>query len=382
MKFSWRNSGQHLATTLVMMLSLMTALNSYGAIRLKELARIEGARDNDIVGYGIVVGLAGTGDSARSKATMQSITNTLAGFGINVLPEDVNSRNVASVIVTAKLPAFSQPGDSIDVSVSSLGDSRSLVGGTLLMTPLKAVNNKIYALAQGQVSVGGFKFDFNGNVVQKNHPTVGIIPSGASVERSTAAEMVSADGKINVILHSPDFTTANRVKQALNAHYGEPRAAALHAGKIAIAVPQGSYDLVDMITIIENIELTPDQVAKVVINERTGTVVSGGNVRIDDVTISHGELKVIIATEFSVSQPDFGSFNRIGASPGVRSIVVPNTTIDVTETVAAAVDLPAGTSISDLVTALRQIKTSTRDVITILQGIKTAGALHAQLIIQ
>jgi flagellar P-ring protein precursor FlgI len=377
-----RSSSRRLVTSVVTLILLITGLNSYGAIRLKELARIEGTRDNDIVGYGIVVGLAGTGDSSRSKATMQSITNTLAQFGINVEADDVSSRNVASVIVTAKLPPFSQPGDSIDVSVSSLGDARSLVGGTLLMTPLKAVNDKIYALAQGQVSVGGFKFDFNGNVVQKNHPTVGIIPSGASVERSTASEMVSADGNVNVILNSPDFTTANRVKQALNAHYGEPRATALHAGKIAIAVPEGDYDLVDMITTIENIELTPDQVAKVVINERTGTVVSGGNVRIDDVTISHGELKVIISTEYSVSQPDYGNFNRVGASPGVRSIVVPNTTIDVTETVAAAVDLPSGTSIADLVTALQQIKTSTRDVITILQGIKTAGALHAQLIIQ
>ncbi|MFT7177406.1 MAG: flagellar P-ring protein precursor FlgI [Halioglobus sp.] len=289
---------------------------------------------------------------------------------------------MASVIVTAKLPAFSQPGDAIDVNVSSLGDARSLVGGTLLMTPLKAVNDRVYALAQGQVSVGGFKFDFNGNVVQKNHPTVGMIPGGASVEQSTLANLVSPEGTINIILNSPDFTTANRVKQALNARLGDNSAAALHAGKIAVTVPPENFDLVEMITLIEGIELTPDQVAKVVINERTGTVVSGGNVRIDDVTISHGEIKVVISTEYNVSQPDFGGFNRIGSAPGVRTVVVPNTTIDVTETVAAAVDLPSGTSISDLVTALRQIKTSTRDVITILQGIKTAGALHAQLIIQ
>lgn len=373
---------RRVVTTLITLIALASCFNSYGAIRLKELARIEGARDNDIVGYGIVVGLAGTGDSSRSKATMQSITNTLAQFGINVLAEDINSRNVASVIVTAKLPPFAQPGDAIDVNVSSLGDARSLVGGTLLMTPLKAVNDRVYALAQGQVSVGGFKFDFNGNVVQKNHPTVGMIPGGASVEQSTIADLVSPEGTINVILNSPDFTTANRVKQALNIRFGDDRATALHAGKISLRIPQGNFDLVDIITSIEGVELTPDRTAKVVINERTGTVVSGGNVRIDDVTISHGEIKVIISTEYSVSQPDFGNFNRIGPTPGVRSIVVPNTTIDVTETVAAAVDLPSGTSISDLITALRQIKTSTRDVITILQGIKTAGALHAQLIIQ
>ena len=373
---------RHSMRVFVVLLGLLLGFNCYAAVRLKEVARIEGARDNDIVGYGIVIGLAETGDSPRNQATMQSITNTLAQFGINVLAEDINSRNVASVIVTAKLPPFAQPGDAIDVNVSSLGDARSLVGGTLLMTPLKAVNDRVYALAQGQVSVGGFKFDFNGNVVQKNHPTVGMIPGGASVEQSTIADLVSPEGTINVILNSPDFTTANRVKQALNIRFGDDRATALHAGKISLRIPQGNFDLVDIITSIEGVELTPDRIAKVVINERTGTVVSGGNVRIDDVTISHGEIKVIISTEYSVSQPDFGNFNRIGPTPGVRSIVVPNTTIDVTETVAAAVDLPSGTSISDLITALRQIKTSTRDVITILQGIKTAGALHAQLIIQ
>ncbi len=352
------------------------------AIRLKELARIEGARDNELVGYGIVIGLAGTGDTPRSQATMQSITNTLADFGINVSADEVNSRNVAAVILTAKLPPFAQPGDKVDVSVSSLGDARSLVGGTLLMTPLKAVNGRIYALAQGQISVGGYTFDFNGNLVQKNHPTVGVVPNGASVERSTMTELVSADGTVNVLLNDPDFTTANRVKVALNQALGDNRARALHAGKIAISVPPGDFDLVGLITAIENVELTPDQVARVVINERTGTVVSGGDVKINDVTISHGEIKVVISTEYSVSQPNFGDFNIVGSNNGVRSIVVPNTTIDVNESVAAAVDLPSGTSISDLVAALRQIKTSTRDVITILQGIKTAGALHAQLIIQ
>ena len=352
-----------------------------GATRIKEVARIEGARDNDIVGYGIVVGLAGTGDTPRSKATMQSVTNALLQFGVKVPPEDINSRNVAAVIVTASLPPFSQPGDKLDANVSSMGDARSLVGGTLLMAPLRAANDRVYALAQGQISVGGFKFDYNGNVVQKNHPTVGMIPGGASVERSTADELVSAEGTVNILLDDPDFTTASRIKNAVNERFGPGRANAVHAGKVAISVP-GSTDVVDLITAIENLSITPDQVARVVINERTGTVVSGGDVRISDVTISHGEIKVVISTDYRVSQPYMGEVNIGGTAPGVRTVVVPDTDIDVREGVAQAVDLPSGTSISDLVTALRQIKTSTRDVITILQGIKRAGALHAQLIIQ
>ncbi len=350
--------------------------------RLKEIARIEGARTNDIVGYGIVVGLAGTGDSPRSKATMQSVTNALTQFGVRVPADDVNSRNVAAVIITATLPPFSQPGDQIDANVSSLGDARSLVGGTLLMAPLRAANDRVYALAQGQISVGGFQFDFNGNLVQKNHPTVGMIPNGATIELGTVDELVSDAGTINLILDNPDFTTASRIKNALNELLGPQRAMAVHAGKIVVTPPEGEYDLVDLITSIENVELTPDQVARVVINERTGTVISGGNVSINDVTISHGAIRVVISTDYYVSQPNLGLLNYGGAGPGIRSVVVPDTEIDVQEDLAESIDLPSGTSISDLVTALRQIRTSTRDVITILQGIKRAGALHAQLIIQ
>ena len=366
----------------LLMWSIFLSDAATAATRLKELARLEGTRSNDIVGYGIVVGLAGTGDSMRSKATMQSVTNTLNQFGIRVPTDDVNSRNVAAVIITATLPPFSQPGDKIDVNVSSIGDARSLVGGTLLMAPLSAANNRVYALAQGQVSVGGFQFDYNGNLVQKNHPTVGMIPGGGSIEQGTEADLLSPDGTINILLDAPDFTTASRIKKALNEALGAPLASAVSAGKVAVKLPDDNSDLVDLITVIENVELTPDQVARVVINERTGTVISGGDVRLDDVTISHGELKVVISTDYLVSQPGQGNFNIGSVSPGVRMVVVPDTDIQVSEDYAAAVDLPSGTSISDLVTSLRQIKTSTRDVITILQGIKRAGALHAQLIIQ
>jgi len=370
------------SAALLLVFFMCFAAGAQASTRLKEIARIEGARSNDIVGYGIVVGLAGTGDSPRSRATMQSVTNALTQFGVRVPVDDVNSRNVAAVIITATLPPFSQPGDQIDANVSSLGDARSLVGGTLLMAPLRAANDRVYALAQGQISVGGFQFDFNGNLVQKNHPTVGVIPNGASIERGTVDELVSEAGTINLILDNPDFTTASRIKNALNELLGPQRAMAVHAGKIVVKPPEGMYDLVDLITSIENVELTPDQVARVVINERTGTVISGGNVSISDVTISHGAIRVAITTDYYVSQPNLGYFNTgVGAS-GVRSVVVPDTEIDVQEDLAESIDLPSGTSIGDLVTALRQIRTSTRDVITILQGIKRAGALHAELIIQ
>lgn len=351
------------------------------AVRLKEVSRVQGVRENPLVGYGIVVGLAGTGDSSRSDATMQSITNALRQFGVTVSKNDVSSRNVAVVIVESVLPPFAQLGDKLDVNVSSMGDARSLVGGTLLMMPLKAANDQVYALAQGPVSVGGFKYDLNGNSIQKNHPTVGLIPQGAIVERATNSEYLLADGSINIVLNRPDFTTASRVKRAVNAFMGEGAATALHAGKINIKLPtDGAKDTVEWIMLIEDVRLTPDKVAKVVINERTGTVVSGGGVMIDDVTISHGDIRIVISTRYQVSQPNSAYFGR--QSPNSRTVVVPETDIEVEENMAAAVDLPSGATISDLVTSLRQIKASTRDVITIIQAIMAADALHAQLIIQ
>lgn len=357
---------------------ISTPVSGFSATRLKEIARVEGVRDNHVVGYGIVVGLSGTGDSSRSKATLQSVSNALFEFGVKIDEREVHSRNVAAVIVTAKLPPFTNQGDYLDVSVSSMGDARSLVGGTLLLTPLKAPNNVVYALAQGQVSTGAFQYDLNGNLVQKNHTTVGRVPNGAQVERSVNTSLVGEDGVLYLILEHPDFTTAGRVVDAIRQNLGLNDVKAIHAGKIAIKV-NPDVDSVSLIRDIENTSVEPDRKAIVVINERTGTVVSGGDVEIDDVTISHGNLKVIITTDYNVSQPS-AFLGR--ASPGVRTMVVPDTEIEVEESLASAIDLPQGTSISDLVAALRQINTSTRDVIVILQAIKSAGALNAELLVQ
>jgi flagellar P-ring protein precursor FlgI len=358
------------------------------SVRIKEIAHIDGIRENALVGYGLVVGLAGTGDTARSGPTTQSIANTLTRFGVRITPDEVSSRNIAAVVITATLPRFPNAGDKIDVNVASMGDARSLVGGTLMLAPLRGPDDKIYALAQGPISVGGFRYDAFGNVVQKNHPTVGQIPGGATLEESLHTPIVSPAGNLYVVLEDPDYTTAARVAETINA--GLPatadrdghvsvRARAVDASRILVHLTsEEQANLVGIVEKIETATVVPDQVARVVINERTGTVVSGGDVRIGDVTITHGELKVTVATDFLVSQPLV--LGRAGS--GVRTAVVPDADIKVSEEDKPVVNLPSGTSVADLVFALNKIKVSPRDIISILQGIKRAGSLRADLIIQ
>lgn len=354
-------------------------------IRLRDLAHIEGVRDNPLVGYGIVAGLAGSGDSARSAATLQSVANTLARFGVRVTPDEVSSRNVATVIITATLPPFATNGDKLDVNVSSLGDATSLAGGTLMLAPLRGPDDKIYALAQGPLSVGGFRFDAFGNLVEKNHPTVGQVPGGATLETDVATSVLSPSGTVFVVLESPDYITAQRVAEALTGLFPpmpDPRVArvrAIDAGRIAVRLTQDDEaGLVQVLARIEDAAVVPDEIARVVINERTGTIVSGGDVRIGQVSIAQGDLKVDIKTDYAASQPVV-----VGkASPGIRSFILPETSIKVDEPESAALSMPTGTSVSDLVVALNRLKVSPRDVISILQAIKRAGSLHAQLVIQ
>jgi flagellar P-ring protein precursor FlgI len=353
---------------------------SDGGVRLKDLGRIDGVRDNMIVGYGVVTGLAGTGDSSRSQATLQSIVNALQSFGVNVTISQLSTRNVAGVMVVATLPAYARPGDKLDVNVSSAGDARSLAGGTLLMMPLYGPDKAIYALAQGPLSVGGYKYELNGNSVQRNHPTAGTISEGATVERNVAAKIIKDDQRIEVLLSDPDYTTASRVAEAINANLRTPVAHALDAGRIAVQVPLADRDrLVDFVALVENTIVQPDQRARVVVNERTGTVVSGADVRISAVTVTHGNLRVAIATDYLVSQPT-GVFVRPSSS--IATQVVPQTRVEVNEENVNVVSLPSDTRVADLVEALNKIKTNTRDVIAVLQSIKAAGALHAELILQ
>jgi flagellar P-ring protein precursor FlgI len=349
-------------------------------VRLKDLGRIDGVRDNMIVGYGLVTGLAGTGDSSRSQATLQSIVNALQSFGVNVTVGQLSTRNVAGVMVVATLPAYARPGDKLDVNVSSIGDARSLSGGTLLMMPLYGPDKAAYALAQGPLAVGGYKYELNGNSVQRNHPTAGTISEGATVEKNVAARIIKDDHRVDVLLSDPDYTTASRVAEAVNANLQAPVARAIDAGRVAIDVPAADLEhLVDFVARVENTIVQPDQRARVVVNERTGTVVSGGSVRISAVTVTHGNLRVSIVTDYLVSQPE-GVLVR--PSSQISTQVVPQTRLDVNEDSVNVVSLPSDTRVAELVEALNKIKTNTRDVIAVLQSIKAAGALHAELILQ
>jgi flagellar P-ring protein precursor FlgI len=365
---------------IVILLTLFASTSLHAGIRLKEIGRFEGIRDNQLVGYGLVVGLASTGDSSRNKSTIQSIANTLIEFGINIDASEIKSRNVAAVMVTGILPSFSEKGEKIDVTVSSMGDARSLAGGTLVMTPLKAANNEIYALAQGSLSVGGFAFESFDSLTQKNHPTVAKIANGGLIERSTKDVFFSDDGELTFIIHEPDFSTLERVSEAIESKISFAVVTPIHAGKLSIKIPNDNLrDFFDSISAIESIEIIPDQRARVVINERTGTLVAGGDVRISSVTISHGSLRLVVDTKYDVSQPDFFG---IANSSGIRTQVVPNTSINVIENEAGVVEMSGGGTVADLVESLRSLNVTTRDIIIIIQSIKRAGALHSEFIVE
>jgi len=350
-------------------------------VRLKDLGRIDGWRENHLIGFGVVTGLAGTGDSSRSKATRQSLANLMSNFDITIASDQINSRNVAIVSIMASLPPVTRQGDRVDVVVTSLGDARSLAGGTLLLAPLKGPDGRVYALAQGPVTIGGYRYDQFGNVAQKNHPTVGNIPGGAQIETEISAEPVHPDGSFDFVLANPDYTTVQRIATAINTRFRGSLAVVRDAGVVRIRLPEsgaGADYLSDFLAAFENIEVIPDVHARVVINERTGTIVSGGDVKISKVTVAHGDLKVSIVSDYLVSQPQI--LGRAG--PGVRTEVIPSTRINVDEDIGGVVEFSGQNTVADLVRSLNRVKANTRDIIAILQGIKAAGALHADLIIQ
>jgi flagellar P-ring protein precursor FlgI len=353
-------------------------------VRIGDLARLATVKDNALVGYGIVTGLAGTGDSPRNAATMQSVHNMLLRFGVNVDADKLRSRNSAAVMVTTTLPPYAQPGDKLDVNVTSIGDARSLVGGTLMLTPLAVADRKIFAIAQGPLSVGGFSYDLNGNLIQKNHPTAAHIPDGATVNQMVETPIIDDSGVVHYKLHEPNFETANRIVDSLNVVLGEGNAIAMDPARVQIFVPKEKRaDIVRFLSLVEKTEVIPNTPARVVVNERTGTVVSGGNVIISPITVTHGNLSVAISTEFFVSQPFLAGNEFIRSDlSNIRTEVVPQTTVEVKEQDPVSISLPQGSKVAELVVALNKVKASSRDIITILQGIKRAGALHAELVIQ
>jgi flagellar P-ring protein FlgI len=342
-----------------------------GEVRVKDVARIQGVRENELLGYGLMIGLNGTGDKAGTLFTVQSIASMLQRLGIQIPRDRVGVKNVAAVVVTAKLPPFAKAGTPLDVLVSSLGDASSLQGGTLLLTPLQAADGKVYAVAQGPVSIGGFNLEAagTGEKLQKNHPTVGRVPNGAIIEREVPTTVVE-NRTVALVLHVPDFTTAGRLVEAVNKALGAERAHAEDPATIRVAMAPGQ-DLVTFIATLENLRITPDRIAKVVINERTGTIIMGSEVRMATVAVAHGNMTIQIKAELQVSQPP-------PFSKGTTE-VVPKSEISVQEEKHKVTVLEEGASIGDLVQALNALGVTSRDLIGILQAIKQAGALQAEL---
>lgn len=348
-------------------------------VRLKDLARIGSQRDNALVGYGVVTGLSASGDSARSKATRATLANLLNRFELAVSSDDIASRNVAVVMVTANLPAYARPGDNLDVSVSSVGDARSLEGGTLLMAPLKGADGRVYVLAQGAVTVGGYRHDAQGNQVQKNHPTSGLVSGGGFVEAVVDDSADTSDWPLTLVLQQADFGTAGRIADRINESLGGSYAELRDAGAVDVQVPPSYKRRVpQLVRVLESLSVQPDQRARVVINERTGTIVTGGDVRITPVSVVVGDTRVTVTAETQASQP----YGLVRPGAGVRTELVTNSQLRVQEGNDPRF-VPAGpTHVTDLVQLLVRAKTPARDLISILQAIKAAGALHAELIVQ
>ncbi|MFI4973090.1 MAG: flagellar basal body P-ring protein FlgI [Caulobacterales bacterium] len=360
-------------------LILLAASPAYADdVRVKDLGRFLGWRENALVGYGIVTGLAGSGDSPRSELTRQALKNVLSRLGTNVSADQIQSRNVAAVIVTAALPPAANVGDRIDVTVSSIGDARSLVGGTLLMTPLLGPDQRPYALAQGSLVVGGYRFDANLNREQKNYPAAGVVPGGATVETAVTAELVGSDGALTFLLADPDAATAERLASAINAAVGAGEAKVRDSGAVLIDARAGEGDIYRLIAAIGDVRITPDSLARVVINERSGTVVAGGGVRISSVVVSQGDVRVSVSVENQASQPSLYG----GYAPNLRGLIVTNTKLAVTSPTKDAVVSFPDTTVADLVEGLSQVHVDTRGVIAVLQAVKAAGALHADIIVQ
>lgn len=345
-------------------------------VRLKDLGRFHGWRENPLVGYGLVTGLSGTGDSARSEVTRQALKNALGRLGMVVTPEQVNSRNVAVVMVTASLPPSASAGDRIDVTVSSAGDARSLAGGTLLMTPLAGPDQQTYAIAQGALVVSGYRFDADQNLRQKNFPTSGVLPGGATVERNVAAT-VAENGVVVFVLRQGDFTTAEKVARNINANLGGDRASVLSADRVRVVTAGWDGAINTMLARIENVTVQPDGLARIVVNARAGTVVAGGDVRISNVVIAQGDIKVSVSID-NAGNP-YAYYGGYGRDAG--GLIVTNTKLEVAEDRNAVLRFPNAT-VADLAQGLARAKVPMRAMIDILQAMKAAGALHAEIIVQ
>jgi flagellar P-ring protein precursor FlgI len=344
-------------------------------VLIRDVASVEGIRDNSLIGYGLVVGLKGTGDKQQTYFTIQTLASILQRMGVEIPPSVVQStvqvKNVAAVFVTASLPPFSRPGMPLDVIVSSAGDARSLEGGLLLLTPLYAADGQVYAAAQGPLVVGGYSIGSAANSKQLNHPTVGRIPNGGLIERDSSLDLTKLQ-HLSLLLGDASFTTVEEVAAVINKELASPAASVIDSRRVDIQTPvPGNANLPALLARIENLEVRVRRKAKVVVNERTGTVVMGRDVRLGAVSILHGSFSIEVTTTYTASQPN--------ALAGGQTEVVPETKLKAGDSPARNVELNEGANVEELVTRLQAIGATARDVVSILQAIKAAGALEAEL---
>jgi flagellar P-ring protein precursor FlgI len=342
--------------------------------RIKDITTVEGIRENQLVGYGLVVGLAGTGDKQQTIFSIQTLANMLQRLGVNIQNQitNVQVRNIAAVFVTANIPPFSRPGMKMDVTVSSIGDAKSLAGGTLVLTPLAASDGKVYAVAQGPLIIGGYIAGTAANSKVVNHPTVGRIPAGALVERDTSLDLTQMKS-LSLLLRDPDFDSARDVALAINTELGLPAAHAVDSRRIELPdVKADAPDVQTLMARIGDLTIHTKPAAKVVVNERTGTIVMGGNVTISACSILHGNLSIQVTTEFQVSQPP--PLSKTG-----KTVVVPQTEVKAQESPLQVIQLKEGATVEELIRGLQTLGATARDIVAILQSIKAAGALNSEL---
>lgn len=344
-------------------------------VYIRDITQIEGVRDNQLVGYGLVVGLRGTGDRQQTFFTVQTLANVLQRMGVQIAPGVVVVRNVAAVTVTASLPAFARPGQKMDVTVSSIGDARSLEGGVLLFTALRGVDGQTYAEAQGPLSTGGYTEGLNGgnsgNVRTVNHPTVGRIAEGGTIERGVEVDLTKFR-TVSLLLRTGDFTASRDIAEAINRDFGHAVANPIDANRVDIAVADtGVSSVPSLISRVQSLQIETHPPAKVVVNERTGTVVMGGDVKLSPVSVLHGSLTINVATVFTVAQPE--------ALSAGQTTVIPQTTVAVKDPPAQSIQLNEGANVDELIRGLHAIGATSHDIIAILQAIKAAGGLQAEL---
>jgi flagellar P-ring protein precursor FlgI len=376
-------------------------------VLVRDITSIEGVRDNMLVGYGLVVGLHGTGDTQQTMFTVQTLANAMQKMGVLISPASAVVKNVAAVFVTASLPPFSRPGAKLDVTVASVGDAHSLDGGVLLMSALRGPDGQVYAEAQGPLLLGGYSAGSGTNRKEVNASNVGTIPEGAIIERDTAVDL-SGFKTVSLLLHNPDFTTATAVADAVNLEFHKTVASALDSRRVDISVAGASQQSVpELIARVQNLVLTVHTPAKIVINERTGTIVMGGSVKLSPVSVIHGSLSIQVVTQYAIAdapianptamgydhgrhgepgrgEPGRGEPGRgaLGNGAGEQSILVPETNVSADEGPAQSMKLDEGANVDELVAGLHSIGTTARDVVAILQAIKAEGGLQAELEVQ